>query len=56
MIFVKGTTLWHAVRSFGDEITTLCGRHLPGGTPTANNVPDEVFLCRTCQSAMHQAG
>ena len=54
MTFVKGTALWHAVRSMGDGITTLCGRHLPAGTPTTENVPDEVFLCRTCQSAMRK--
>ena len=56
MTFVKGTTLWHAVRSKADEITTLCGRHVPAGTPAANNVPDEVFLCRTCRSALRGAG
>jgi hypothetical protein len=38
MTFVKGTTLWHVVRSIGHEITTVCGRHLSADMPTANGL------------------
>jgi hypothetical protein len=54
MTFVEGTTVWHAVRSIGDDITTVCGRHLPADTPTAEKILDHVFLCRACESGMRK--
>jgi hypothetical protein len=55
MTFVKGTTLWHVVRSIGHEITTVCGRHLSADMPTAENLRDQTFICRACASSMRRA-
>ena len=54
MTFVEGTTLWHAVRSIGDGITMVCGRHLPADTPIAEKIWDLLFLCRACESGMRR--
>jgi hypothetical protein len=55
VIYVHGTSLWHGVRTFGDRITTLCGRRLPSDATIADRARAE-FVCRSCATIISLSG